>query len=128
MVCSHCSGVSFKNSTVRSVRWVAYSATGRSSKANRLSMISFSSGSITPFWLPASTSIRISSSLTPCPSSSGSTPHRRSTPLVEAVSTATIGANRCAITVMGPDMPSASCSARFIASRLGTSSPQTSVR
>ena len=79
----------------------------------------------TPFSLPRSTIILISSSLTSSSSALGSTPSRRRTPLVEAVSTVTTGAKMAEIRA---DSPMARDSDFFMASRLGTSSPKTKVK
>ena len=83
---------------------------------------------MTPFSLPSSTIMRISSSLTVSSWALGSTPSRRSTPLVEAVSSQTMGAKARAMVHSRADMPRARGSALRMASRLGTSSPKTSVK
>ena len=54
-------------------------------------------------------------------------PMRRSTPFVETVSSHTSGAQSFAMNEIIVDIASASCSAFFIATRLGTSSPKMSV-
>ena len=82
----------------------------------------------TPFSLPRSTIILISSSLTSSSSALGSTPSRRRTPLVEAVSTVTTGAEMAEMAEIRADSPMARDSDFFMASRLGTSSPKTKVK
>ena len=86
-----------------------------------------SSSSIVPLRLPASTMRRMSSSPTSSSSAFGSMPMRRSTPFVETVSSQTSGAQSFAMNEIIVDIASASCSAFFIATRLGTSSPKMSV-
>ena len=49
-------------------------------------------------------------------------------PLVDALSSHTMGANSLEMTVMSPEMFSATFSDCFMAIRLGTSSPNTSVK
>ena len=70
----------------------------------------------------------MSSSLTSSSSALGSTPHSRSTRLVEKVRKATMGLHTTEMKLTSPEMPSASSSVFFIASRLGTSSPKISVK
>ena len=55
-------------------------------------------------------------------------PMSRSIPLVDTVSSQTMGANSLEITITSPEMPSATFSDCFMAMRLGTSSPNTSVK
>ena len=74
-----------------SVRWVITSPAVRSSNSKMLSIMSFSLCSMTPFSLPTSTIMRISSSVTLLGSSCGLIPHRRKMPLVEALNSATKG-------------------------------------
>ena len=81
-----------------------------------------------PCSLLASTIMRISSSPTCSSASLGSMPMSRSIPLVDTVSSQTMGANSLEITVTSPEMPSATFSDCFMAMRLGTSSPNTSVK
>ena len=81
-----------------------------------------------PFCEPTSMSIRISSSVTASSSWFGSMRSRRRMPLVEAVSSETMGLKSVEMKAISPDRASASFSAFFIASRLGTSSPNTSVK
>ena len=109
------------------MRWVANSPTVRSSNSKTFWMNSLVAESKTPFSLPRSTIILISSSLTSSSSALGSTPSRRRMPLVEAVSTATTGAQMVERVEISPDRPRASVSAFFMARRLGTSSPKTRV-
>ena len=91
-------------------------------------MISFSSSSIAPASLPASTINRISSSVTSSSSSSGLMPRRRSTPFVDTVRSHTMGAKSVDTNETRELMGSTSLSAFFIANLLGTSSPRTSVK
>ena len=124
MVVSHASWGSSRQRWHTSVRWVANSSTVRSLNSKTFWMNVVSCGAMTPLEPPFSTSSRISSSLTSSSSASGSTPHSRSTRLVEAVSAHTMGAKSFEIKETRLAMPSASDSARFMASRLGTNSPK----
>ena len=58
----------------------------------------------------------------------GSMPMSRRTALVETVRNQTIGLKTEDIPLTKPEIPKASCSERFIATRLGTSSPKTRVK
>ena len=128
MVLSHSSMVSSSHKMVRSVRCVAISPAVRSSNSNTFWINCFSSWSMVPFWVPTSTIMRISSSLTVSSSALGSMPSRRSTALVEMVKNHTMGAKSVAMLEMRPEIPSARASALRMATRLGTSSPKIRVK
>ena len=110
-----------------SVRWVMTSSAVLLSNSKTLWMRVFSISRIVPFSAPASSIIKISSSVILSFFSSGLIPRRRKTIFVEAVRNQTKGANILAITKTKPDMLKAIFSACCIARRLGTSSPKIKV-
>ena len=127
MVLAQVSSPSSSQRAATSVRWVAISSAVRSSNSKTFWMKARSSVSMAPFSQPTSTVMRISSSLMASSSFVGSMPSRRSTALVETVSSQTTGAQSLAMAHTRPDIPSARGSALRMARRLGTSSPKTSV-
>ena len=119
---------SSSHSISTSVLWVAISPAFRSSNSKTFCMNSFSSWSMPPFLLLASTIMRMSASPYCSSSCSGSMPISRSTPFVDTVSSHTTGAKSFEIKPISPDIPSASFSGFFMAMRFGTSSPNTRVK
>ena len=81
-----------------------------------------------PSSAPASSIRTMSSSETGSSFSCGSMPNRRSTPLADTVSSQMMGLSTTARPEIVPHTASASLSLCFIATRLGTSSPNTRVK
>ena len=91
-------------------------------------MISFSSFSMVPCWLPSISIILISSSVTTSSFWLGSMPSSRSKALVDTVSSQTSGAHSLDMKYRMPDSCSDRASVFFMARRLGTSSPNTMLK
>ena len=91
MVLTISSSVSSAHSSTMSVRWTITSSATVSLNSKTFSIISFSSRSMAPCSSPMSTIMRMPSSETSSSSALGSTPIRRSTPLVQMVSRAMKG-------------------------------------
>ena len=83
---------------------------------------------IEPASSPSSSIMIISSSDTSSALSFGSIPHSRSTAFIETVSSHITGFKTDDIPIISPLTARAMLSERFIALRLGTSSPRTSVK
>ena len=128
MVCAISSAVSSTHSITMSVRWIITSPAVMLSNSKMFSIISFSPAWMAPFSSPMSTIMRMPSSDTSSSSSLGSICTRRSTAFVETVSSQMSGRMTAARKATTPQVKRATCSLFFMATRLGTNSPKTSVK